>query len=88
MAKYGGLDGTSTANLDLYQEAKTQHGWETYVPFRKVSFIPETDCSILVGEDAVSIKVKADIGWNDENAQITKFIIEDASIVYVFSYRY
>ena len=94
MAKWAGLDGTSTANLDLYQAAKTDQGWDTNVPFTKVSFIPTADCYIKVSAgddidaDPKQIKVLANIGWSEENCRIIKFVVVDTGIDYVLSYRW
>ena len=93
MAKYSGLesavDGVTTANQDLYQVAKTKEGWDTYTPFRKVSFIPTSgDCHIIVNKDGGSITALQDIGWSEDNAQIDIFQVVEAGVEYVLSYRY
>lgn len=92
MAKYGGLDsavdGVTTANQDLHALAKTKKSLTGYKPWKKVSFIPEGDCTIKVNDQDDVISVKADIGWSDDNTQISKFEIVEAGVAYILSYRY
>lgn len=88
MTKYGGLNGTTTANQDLYQDAKTAKGWESYTPWRRAAFVPESDCTIKINGQTDVISVKADIGFSDDNTQITGFVVVEAGITYVLSYRY
>lgn len=88
MNKYGGATGTTTANQNLYDDSKTAKGWTTYTPWRRVSFIPTADCTIKVNDQDDVTPVTADIGWSDDNTQITSFIVVESGIAFNLSYRY
>lgn len=86
--KYGGLSGVSTSNLDLYEEAQTEKGWITEMPFRSFSFIPESDCIVKINDQTDEIMVKKFSAFSDYETEILKFIIVTPNVEYIFSYSY
>lgn len=88
MVQYGGLEGTSTANQDLYQNIKTNEGWTSYKPLIVATFTPTADCHVRINNGVTTMPVKANQGFTDGDTQISSFKVVEAGINYIMAYRF
>lgn len=84
-----GLDGTSAANQNLYNDLKAQEVAKnrSWRPWQAYAFYAKSDCYIQINGDTDNIRVFANVPFSG-TGEITSFIVVDSGIEFGFAVEY